>query len=159
MRDDPMLRVEKLVAKSPVQTFLLIPLLTLLGEALARRSIRLRGEWLLLCLAGYGLYRGAGSYRMAQGAGSEGFTRPPDKLVTTGPYAVSRNPMYLGHLLFLAGLALATGSPIAAAGLVYQWRRLGRRVGIDEERIEKIFGDEYREYTKRVPRWVPFSEG
>ncbi len=159
MNDETMLRIEKTVAKSPVQTFVLIPLLTLLGEALARRPMRLRGEWLLLCLAGYGLYRGAGRYRMAQGAGSEGFRRPPDKLVTSGPYAVTRNPMYLGHLVFLAGVALATGSPIAVAGFLYQWRRLGRRVHIDEERIEQIFGDEFREYTKRVPRWVPFSEG
>lgn len=156
MNDDLMLSLEKTVARSPVQTFVLIPLLTLVGELLMRRPIRLRGEWLLLCLAGYGLYRGAGRYRMAQGAGSEGFRRPPDKLVTTGPYAVSRNPMYLGHLLFSAGVALATGSPIAVAGLVYEWRRFSRRVRIDEERIEKVFGDEYREYVKRVPRWVPF---
>ncbi len=156
MNDELMLSVEKTVARSPVQTFVLIPLLTLVGELLMRRPIRLRGEWLLLCLAGYGVYRGAGRYRMAQGAGSEGFRRPPDKLVTTGPYAVSRNPMYLGHLLFSAGVALATGSPIAVAGFVYEWRRFGRRVRIDEERIEKVFGDEYREYVKRVPRWVPF---
>lgn len=159
MNDETMLRIEKTVAKSPIQTFVLIPLLTLLGEALVRRPMRLRGEWLLLCLAGYGLYRGAGRYRMAQGAGSEGFRRPPDKLVTSGPYAVTRNPMYLGHLIFLAGVALATGSPIAVAGFLYQWRRLGRRVRIDEERIEQLFGDEYREYRGRVPRWVPFWEG
>lgn len=159
MNEDPVRSLEKIAARSPIQTFVLIPLLTLLGEALMRRSVRLRGEWLLLCLAGYGLYKGAGSYRMARGAGSTGFTRPPDKLVTTGPYSVSRNPMYLGHLLFLAGLVLATGSPIAVAGFVYQWRRMTTRVRIDEERIEKIFGDEYREYTKRVPRWVPYWEG
>lgn len=159
MTDDMMQSVEKTVAKSPVQTFVLIPLLTVLGEALVGRRVRLRGEWLLLCLAGYGLYRGAGRYRLAQGAGSEGFTRPPDKLVTSGPYAVTRNPMYLGHLLFLAGVALATGSPVAVAGFVYQWRRMSKRVRIDEERIERIFGDEYRQYTGRVPRWVPYWEG
>ena len=156
MTDDMADSLGRIAARSPVQTFILIPLLTLLGEALTRRRIRLRGEWLLLCLAGYGLYRGAGRYRMAQGAGSEGFRRPPDKLVTTGPYAISRNPMYLGHLLFSAGIALATGSPIAVGGFVYEWRRFTRRVRIDEERIEKVFGEEYREYRSRVPRWVPY---
>ncbi len=142
--------------RSPVQTFVLIPLLTAASELLMQRRLRLRGEWLLLCIAGYGLYRGAGRYRSAHGAGSEGFAHPPDKLVTTGPYAMSRNPMYLGHLLFLAGLALATGSPIAVAGSLYQWRRLSKRVALDEERIERIFGDEYRGYMARVPRWVPY---
>lgn len=144
--------------RSPVQTFVLIPLLTVVSELIVRRRIRLRNEWSLLCLAGYGLYRAAGRYRMAQGAGSEGFARPPDKLVTSGPYAVTRNPMYLGHLLFLAGIALATGSPVAVAGFLYQWRRLGRRVRIDEERMEQIFGDEYRAYVARVPRWVPLFD-
>ncbi|MDE3113547.1 MAG: isoprenylcysteine carboxylmethyltransferase family protein [Chloroflexota bacterium] len=156
MTDDMADKVATIAAKSPVQSFVLLPLITLLGELLVRRRIRLRGEWLLLCLAGYGLYRGAGRYRMAQGAGSEGFRRAPDKLVTTGPYAISRNPMYLGHLLYGAGVALATGSPIAVAGFLYQLRRFTRRVRIDEERIEQAFGDEYREYRKRVPRWVPY---
>ncbi len=159
MSEDPLGPLRTLAGRSPWQTFVIVPLLTLVSETLMGRRVRLRGEWLALCLAGYGLYRAAGTYRMARGAGSEGFSRPPDRLVTTGPYAVSRNPMYLGHVLFLAGLALATGSPVAVAGFLWQWRRLSRRVRIDEERIERIFGDEYREYTKRVPRWVPLPEG
>jgi protein-S-isoprenylcysteine O-methyltransferase Ste14 len=157
--DDLARAFSKAAGRSPVQTFVLVPVLTLTSELLIHRRVRLRTEWLLLCLAGYGLYRGAGRYRTAQGAGSEGFARPPQRLVTTGPYAVTRNPMYLGHLLFLAGVALATGSPVAVAGLLYQWRRLSRRVAIDEERIERIFGDQFREYRGRVPRWVPLWGG
>lgn len=143
-----------LARSSPRQTFVLIPLLTLAGELLMGRRPRIRGEWLALCVSGYALHRGAGGYRRAQRAGPPGFARPPDRLLTTGPYALSRNPMYLGHLLFLAGLALATGSPVAVGGLLWQWRRLGARVVEDEERLERIFGDEYREYVRRVPRWL-----
>ena len=146
--------IRKFASGSPKQSFVIIPLLTLCSELLRGRP-RWRTGWLALWVAGYALYRLAGRYRIGQGAGSEGFTRPPDRLVTTGPYALTRNPMYLGHLLSLAGLALATGSPVAVAGLLWQWRRLGGRVLIDEERLLRIFGDEYRDYMSRVPRWVP----
>ena len=147
--------IASLVSSSPGRSFVLIPLLAFGSELVRGRGLRVRTEWLALWIAGYALYRGAGSYRMAQGAGSVGFARPPERLVTSGPYAWSRNPMYLGHLTSLAGLALATGSPIAVAGLLWQWRRLAERVAIDEERLERIFGDEYRDYRSRVPRWIP----
>jgi protein-S-isoprenylcysteine O-methyltransferase Ste14 len=144
----------RFASASPRQSFLIIPLLTLCAELLRGRP-RWRTGWLALWIGGYLLYRAAGRYRLAEGAGSEGFARPPDRLVMSGPYALTRNPMYLGHLLSLAGLALATGSPVAVAGLLWQWRRLAGRVAIDEERLERIFGDEYRDYAGRVPRWVP----
>lgn len=147
-------KLASLGRSSPRQTFVLIPLLTAGAELLGRRP-RVRAGWLALVAAGYALYRGAGAYRLAQRAGPPGFATPPTRLVTTGPYAISRNPMYVGHLLFLSGLALATGSPVALGGLVWQLRRLRSRVAIDEERLERIFGDEYRAYIRRVPRWVP----
>ncbi len=155
MSTEPLGALASLTRSSPRRTFVLIPLLTLAGALLGRRRPRVRSEWLLLCAAGYALYRGAGAYRRAQGAGPPGFERPPDRLVTTGPYALSRNPMYLGHLLFLSGLALATGSPVAVGGLLWQWRRLAARVAVDEDRLERIFSDEYRDYVRRVPRWAP----
>ncbi len=146
--------IVSLASSSPGRSFVLIPLVTFCTELL-RGRLRLRGEWIALWIAGYALYRAAGSYRLARGAGSVGFARPPDRLVTTGPYAWSRNPMYLGHLLSLAGPALATGSPVAVAGRLWQWRRLAERVGIDEDRLSRVFGDEYRDYVARVPRWLP----
>lgn len=154
MRTEPACVVASLARSSPRQTFVLIPLLVLAGELLMGRRPRLRAEWLAACAAGYGLYRAAGAYRRAQRAGPPGSARPPDRLLTTGPYAYSRNPMYLGHLVFLAGLALATRSPVAVAGLLWQWRRLDARVIEDEERLERIFGGQYREYRRRVPRWA-----
>lgn len=126
----------------------------MLALQVLRRRTRIHTRWLPLCALGFFLYRAAGTYRRERDAGPDGFAQPPVRLVTTGPYALSRNPMYLGHLLFLAGLALATGSRIAAAGLVWQAYRLGDRVAVDEERLERIFGDEYRDYVRRVPRWL-----
>ncbi len=106
-------------------------------------------------VAGYVLYRAAGGHRAARGAGSRGFVEPPRRLVTDGPYAYTRNPMYLGHLVFLAGLVGATRSPIAIGCALWQHHRLAGRVRLDEGRLEQIFGDEYRAYVARVPRWLP----
>ena len=81
--------------------------------------------------------------------------RPPQDLVTTGPYAWSRNPMYLGHLIFLAGLALLFSSWFAAAIAVAAAVWFHLRVLADERRLERRFGETYRDYRARVPRWIP----
>ena len=83
---------------------------------------------------------------------SQGF---PDSLVDDGIYAWTRNPMYLGHLIFASGLTLATRSPIAAATTVVLTRWFQRRVKRDEQRLVARFGEPYLDYTTRVPRWLP----
>jgi protein-S-isoprenylcysteine O-methyltransferase Ste14 len=104
---------------------------------------------------GYLQYRWCGGYRRPRGGGGPGTEVPPDRLVTSGPYAIVRNPMYLGHLIFLTGLALTLRSPRAAllAAGVATW--FHRRVLDDERRLHALFGDEYTAYTRRVSRWLP----
>ena len=82
---------------------------------------------------------------------SQGF---PDGIVTTGIYKWTRNPMYLGHVIFLSGLTLLTRSPIALAAIsaVIPW--YNERVKKDEERLAKKFGPVYEEYRDSVPRWI-----
>ena len=80
---------------------------------------------------------------------------PPERLVTSGPFALSRNPMYLGHLIFLAGLALSLRSWLAVIFLVVTALRLVRRVRRDEQRLAERFGEAYLEYRARVKRWIP----
>ena len=125
-------------------------------EALRRRS-PLRGgvAGMALMAAGYALYRSAGAQRQAQGGGGPGFSAQPDHLVTTGPYGVVRNPMYLGHLIFLAGVVVLTRSPAALAGLFIQSRRFAEHVALDERRLTDRFGHAYVDYVERVPRWLP----
>jgi len=77
------------------------------------------------------------------------------RIVAEGPYRWVRNPMYLGHLVFLAGLALLLSSWIAAAVLAFHVVWFDRRVRDDEARLEALFGEPYREYRRRVKRWFP----
>lgn len=138
------------------RTFAVLPLAAAAYE-LARRKSPLRGGpvGLAVMAAGYGLYRIAGRYRNERGGGGPGFSAEPERLVTGGPYGVVRNPMYLGHLVFLSGLVALSRSPLALAGLALQWRRLAERVRLDERRLADRFGHDYVEYVEHVPRWLP----
>jgi protein-S-isoprenylcysteine O-methyltransferase Ste14 len=100
-------------------------------------------------------YKLVGRYRIRRGGGGPGMEMPPERLVTSGPFALCRNPMYLGHIIFLIGLALTLqsllGGLIALATIV--WFQL--RVVRDERRLRERFGQPYVDYTRRVKRWLP----
>ena len=63
--------------------------------------------------------------------------------------------MYLGHLIFLAGLAITLWSWFALIVLAARAIWFHRRVRQDEARLERIFGAEYLAYCSRVKRWIP----
>lgn len=94
-----------------------------------------------------------GRYRARRGGGGPGMQVPPDRLVMSGPYAWCRNPMYLGHLIFLAGLALTLHSWPATALAVANAFWFHARVRRDERRLRELFGRPYDEYCSRVRRW------
>jgi protein-S-isoprenylcysteine O-methyltransferase Ste14 len=76
------------------------------------------------------------------------------KLVTGGMYQFTRNPMYLGLLLLLAGFAVYLGSLMPLAMLPLFVVLLTNRQILHEERVlEEKFGEEYRTYRERVRRW------
>jgi protein-S-isoprenylcysteine O-methyltransferase Ste14 len=71
-------------------------------------------------------YRLCVLYRNKHGGGGPGLETPPDRLVSTRPYAYTRNPMYLGHLIYLLGLSLALRSWLGAVitiGVALWFRR------------------------------------
>jgi protein-S-isoprenylcysteine O-methyltransferase Ste14 len=75
-------------------------------------------------------------------------------LVLRGWYRVTRNPMYLGLALALAGVGLLQGSLGALLPLPAFIAILHFRFILGEERfLEGIFGEEYRAYKSRVQRW------
>ena len=81
--------------------------------------------------------------------------KPQQSLVTSGPYKFSRNPLYIGIIGIFLGAVLMAGSisGIVLTVLLFLawdvWVRFG-----EEKDMEKTFGDTYREYKNRVPRWI-----
>ncbi len=75
-------------------------------------------------------------------------------LINEGPYLLSRNPMYLGMILMMFGLAVSVGTlPFYLSAIAYFAIINFVFCPVEEEKLEKAFGDEYREYRKRVRRW------
>ena len=147
--------VRDLYWSSPQTTFAVNPLTVVLAKSLRGRVPFPDKRFLPLLAWGYLQYRLASSYRMSLGGGAGGMAGFPDRLVTSGPYALTRNPMYLGHLIFSLGLVLAFRSPVAAGLLFLRAVYFSLRVLTDEERLERHFGQEYLRYRERVSRWVP----
>ena len=138
------------------RTFIVWPIVLFGVEALIQRGVPRLSFWALPLLAwGYLQYRWVGTYRARLGGGGPGISIPPDRIVTEGPYRWVRNPMYLGHLIFLAGLAAVLQSWIGAALLAYHVIWFDMRVREDEQRLEALFGDAYRDYRRRSKRWIP----
>jgi protein-S-isoprenylcysteine O-methyltransferase Ste14 len=138
------------------RTYVLWPVALVAAEAAVQQGWPRVHVWALPLLAwGYLQYRLVGNFRLREGGGGPGLSNPPERLVTSGPYRWTRNPMYLGHLIFLAGLALALGSWLGAALFAFHVAWFERRVRGDEAHLSKLFGEPYRVYLARVKRWVP----
>jgi protein-S-isoprenylcysteine O-methyltransferase Ste14 len=76
-------------------------------------------------------------------------------LVTSGVYRITRNPMYVGMLLMLMAWALFLAAPWAIMGPLVFFAWIGRFQITPEERVlEKLFGEDYTAYRRRVRRWL-----
>ena len=76
------------------------------------------------------------------------------ELVTNGIYNFTRNPMYLGMLLFLLAYGLHLGNAfntLVAAGFVSYMNHF--QIKPEEEALKKVFGQEYNIYCKLTRRW------
>ncbi|MCK4247903.1 MAG: isoprenylcysteine carboxylmethyltransferase family protein [Methanomicrobia archaeon] len=90
------------------------------------------------------------------GQGSTGFSEPTQKLVTSGPYGIVRNPMMYGQFLFFAGLGFLLDLvtmflllPIVILAMH------GFIVFIEEPNLKRRFSQEWTDYTEKVHRWFP----
>ena len=80
---------------------------------------------------------------------------PPKHVITTGILGYVRNPMYLGILLIYISLICLSISLLSigvflVVFLVYNWM-----VNFEENILKSKFGEEYRQYQKSVPKWIP----
>jgi protein-S-isoprenylcysteine O-methyltransferase Ste14 len=149
-------RVLRWLSRTPVQTFVLCPLVVIAFELALHNGRITVVPWGLPLLAwGYLQYLLVGSFRLGLAGGGPGMEKPPERIIARGPYRYVRNPMYLGHLIFMAGLALTFWSWFALILLVARAVWFHTRVLKDEGRLREIFGAEYNAYCARVKRWIP----
>ena len=92
---------------------------------------------------------------MRQSGQSENPYKPTTSILDSGPFAITRNPMYLQMVLVCFGLGIAFGNawlliltPVCAALLQILVIRP------EEEYLEHKFGQPYRDYKNRVRRWL-----
>jgi protein-S-isoprenylcysteine O-methyltransferase Ste14 len=79
----------------------------------------------------------------------------PVVLITTGPFRISRNPVYFAMAAMVFGSALVMGTLLPFVFTVLFIAIIDLLFIPDEERrLEELFGEEYREYTRRVRRWI-----
>lgn len=82
--------------------------------------------------------------------------RKSAELVAAGPYAMVRNPLYVGTLLCVAGASVAFGSAVTTTAITLgSFAILHWIVRREENRLLIEFSDAYRAYMDRVPRWAP----
>jgi protein-S-isoprenylcysteine O-methyltransferase Ste14 len=79
---------------------------------------------------------------------------PSPFLMTTGPYAYTRNPEYVAGLALWLGWAILFGSVVVLLGLVVLTVAIILRLPWEERGLERHFGETYRQYQARVPRWL-----
>jgi protein-S-isoprenylcysteine O-methyltransferase Ste14 len=144
----PLLLAVALVAAIALQAF--YPLRFGRGEA----GEILRGAGIVALLAAIGLIalavaelRKANTTVMAH--------RAAGHLVTSGPYALSRNPIYLGMAIALIGLGLVTGNVwLILASFICGYAQQKLAIEREEAHLQHRFGKAWRDYRKRVRRWI-----
>lgn len=98
---------------------------------------------LALCLAGVRHFRSV----------SQVFCLAAGELALTGPYRWSRNPQYLGWILFLLGFCLSDWSLWCLAALLIEAASLHLLVLIEEQHLRRVFGQPYIDFCRSVPRY------
>jgi protein-S-isoprenylcysteine O-methyltransferase Ste14 len=86
---------------------------------------------------------------------ASGHVEKNERLATTGPYAYTRNPLYLGSLIMASGFALAARSLWIAAILIVMFVTIYMPVIRAEEAFLAQHFPEFAEYARRVPRLAP----
>src|SRR6266700_2800458 len=103
-------------------------------------------------LAGFYVWTAAG---LAIRAYASGTVRKNEDLATTGPYAYTRNPLYLGSILIAAGFAMAGRGWVIVPVLLVLFLAIYLPVIRAEERFLWERFPEFVEYERRVPRLIP----
>ena len=79
----------------------------------------------------------------------------PCSLIVSGPFRISRNPIYLGMTLILLGIAIFLGTLVTFLLPLVFWAIMETMfIPTEEKNLEKAFGKEYEDYKRKVRRWI-----
>ena len=81
-------------------------------------------------------------------------TNPLDKPITRGVYRISRNPMDFGNFVVIIGTGIACASWVVLLLGIVMITLMNMKVVNEERFCLKKFGNAYREYMERTPRWI-----
>jgi protein-S-isoprenylcysteine O-methyltransferase Ste14 len=101
------------------------------------------------------LAAGVGLNAWAVNARGGGDLEAPDRLVQTGPHALTRNPMYVGWSLLHLGTGIVVRSPWVLAMWPVAFALVHRAVLREERLLKARFGDEFVNYAELVNRYLP----
>ena len=80
-------------------------------------------------------------------------------ICSSGPYAYTRNPLYIGNILIYSGVVIISGAEniifLLSIVLIFFITQYTMIVSLEEQTLEKLFPDQYRDYKKNVPRIIP----
>jgi protein-S-isoprenylcysteine O-methyltransferase Ste14 len=94
----------------------------------------------------------------SRGRGTPHPADPPKELVAEGPYRLTRNPQYTGVMLIMLGHFLWSGvlALLAYGSLIFTLFNIFVQY-YEEPNLEQRFGESYRRYLERVPRWLSLA--
>ena len=109
-----------------------------------------------LVVAGSFLALTCAAYFVVRGEGTPAPFDAPRRFVASGPYRFARNPMYVGAIALLAGLALVLEAPsvlgLALAACFFSNLFV---ILVEEPGLARRFGESYAAYRRTTNRWIP----
>ena len=131
----------------PVACHFLLPLLSIVSGPYRYLGIVLMLLGLALSTWTSMTFRRAGASYQLKGESSV--------LMSSGPFRISRNPMYLGMLIWLIGLAVLLGSLTAFLFPILLFLIMNFLIiPVEEKRMERVLGERFIEYKSRARRWL-----
>ena len=115
------------------------------GEAMRATGIAIMA--LAIVWTGWAQFAMGSSWRI-------GIPETATALRTSGPFALSRNPIFLGMLVFVVGLTVWSPSAVTLAFLAAAYISLEVQIRSEEAFLERAHGQAYRDYCARVRRWI-----
>ena len=117
----------------------------------------LRLVWLAVALVALGIALAAAAAMLFRREGTE--LEPTStanrKLVTSGPFRVTRNPMYLGLIIVTIGVAFWVGAwPMFLVPVALFATANWVHVPFEEEKMRRQFGEAFDAYARKVRRWI-----